>query len=61
MKVPTERKAGKVSELRDGSVDGNGLHPDAVGKSWDEIRDLIYEGHGGSPPSTSIVAGDFQL
>ena len=32
--------------LRDGSVGGNGLHPDVRGASWEQIRELIYEGRG---------------
>jgi hypothetical protein len=33
-------------KLRDASVDGKGLHPDLVGRTWHEIRDMGYEGHG---------------
>lgn len=33
--------------LRDGSFGGRGLHPDAAGRSWDELRARSYEGHGG--------------
>jgi hypothetical protein len=45
--VLSERRGRKPFKLRDASVDGNGLHPDAVGKSWDELRDRIYAGRGG--------------
>lgn len=34
-------------KLRDASVGGKGLHPDAAGRSWDELRARSYEGHGG--------------
>ncbi len=44
--VVAEKKKDKPFKLRDASVGGNGLHPDVAGKSWDEIRDLIYEGRG---------------
>jgi hypothetical protein len=47
VRVSTEQNRLDAFELRDASVDGNGLHPDAVRKWWDEIRDLIYEGRGG--------------
>jgi len=43
----SERRAKQPFKLRDASVDGKGLHPDASGRSWDEIRDMSYEGRGG--------------
>ena len=43
----SERRAKQAFKLRDASVDGKGLHPDVAGRSWDEIRDMSYEGHGG--------------
>jgi hypothetical protein len=42
-RVVSEKKKDKPFRLRDGSVGGNGLHPDVAGKRWDEIRDMIYE------------------
>jgi stalled ribosome alternative rescue factor ArfA len=41
--VVSEKRKGKPFRLRDASVGGKGLHPDVAGKSWDEIRDMIYE------------------
>ena len=41
--VVAEKKKDKPFRLRDGSVGGKGLHPDVAGKSWDDIRDIIYE------------------
>ena len=41
--VVSEKKKDKAFRLRDASIGGNGLHPDAAGKSWDEIRDMIYQ------------------
>ncbi|HML14594.1 MAG TPA: type II toxin-antitoxin system VapB family antitoxin [Xanthobacteraceae bacterium] len=33
--------------MRDGRFEGNGLHPDVRDLSWEQIRDLSYEGRGG--------------
>ena len=33
--------------MRDGRFGGNGLHPDVRHLSWEQIRDLSYEGRGG--------------
>ncbi len=45
--VLSERRSGRRFKLRDGSVGGRGLHPDAAGRSWDELRARSYEGRGG--------------
>ena len=45
--VLSERKGKRTFKLRDVSVDGTGLHPDAAGHSWDELRARSYEGRGG--------------
>lgn len=46
--VLSERHGGKRPfKLPDSSVGGRGLHPEAVGHSWDELRARSYEGRGG--------------
>ena len=45
--VLSERRAGRTFTLRDASVAGKGLHPDAAGRTWSELRDHSYEGRGG--------------
>jgi hypothetical protein len=40
------RERGERFRLRDGSVGGRGLRPGLEGASWEEIRDLAYEGRG---------------
>jgi hypothetical protein len=45
--VLSERRGGKAFKLRDLSLGGNGLHPDAAGHSWDELRARSYEGRSG--------------
>ena len=42
----SERRSRRKFKLRDGSVDGTGLHTEAAGHSWDELRDRSYEGRG---------------
>jgi hypothetical protein len=42
-----ERKAAPRFKLRDASVSGRGLRPEAAGLSWDHLRALAYEGRGG--------------
>lgn len=34
-------------KLQDASVSGKGLQPDAAALSWEQIRSLSYQGHGG--------------
>ena len=41
------RKRGQPFVLRRASFKGKGLQPGLQGASWETIRDLIYEGHGG--------------
>jgi hypothetical protein len=41
--VVSEKKKPKPFRLRDASVGGKGLHPDVAGKSWSDIRDMIYQ------------------
>jgi hypothetical protein len=45
--VLSERRRRRAFKLRDASVDGKGLHPEATGRSWDELRARSYEGRGG--------------
>lgn len=45
--VLSERRRKRPFKLRDVSVGGNGLHPDASGRSWDDLRARSYEGRGG--------------
>jgi|KBSSwiStaDraftv2_1062776.scaffolds.fasta_scaffold4990731_1 hypothetical protein len=44
--ISTTAKPKKPFKLKDGSVSGNGMVKDYT---WDEIRDMIYEGRGGNP------------
>ena len=43
----TERRERRRFKLRDASVSGNGLRSEAATLSWDQLRALTYEGHGG--------------
>jgi hypothetical protein len=45
--VLAQRRKARAFKLRDASVPGNGLHPNAAGRSWDELRDQSYEGRAG--------------
>jgi hypothetical protein len=45
--VLSERRKRRRFKLRDLSFEGKGLHPDAAGHSWDELRSRAYEGRGG--------------
>jgi len=43
-----EKRSGSGSfKLRDASYKGKGLQPEVSEGSWERIRDLIYQGHGG--------------
>ncbi|MBS0400020.1 MAG: hypothetical protein JSR95_15230 [Proteobacteria bacterium] len=43
-----KRRARRAAfKLQDASVSGKGLQPDAAAMSWEQIRRLSYEGHGG--------------
>jgi hypothetical protein len=46
-RVLAEKKRKPKFRLRKASFKGRGLHPDVQGLSWDQIRDLSYEGRGG--------------
>jgi hypothetical protein len=41
-----EKTLGKLFKLRDGSFKGEGLQPGIEEGNWEQIRDMIYEGHG---------------
>lgn len=45
--VIAKRKDRKPYKLKDGSVGGKGLNPELQGATWDEIREISYEGRGG--------------
>ncbi|MCL2308129.1 MAG: DUF2191 domain-containing protein [Proteobacteria bacterium] len=45
-KVMAEKKNAPKFKLRDGSVKGNGLTPEFQNATWEQIRDVIYEGRG---------------
>jgi hypothetical protein len=42
-----ERKKKRVFRLRRATFKGNGLQPEALGASWEKIREMSYEGRGG--------------
>jgi hypothetical protein len=44
--VLAERKRVRGFHLRNASFKGQGLQPNLEGVTWDQIRDLAYEGHG---------------
>jgi hypothetical protein len=44
--VLKNEKPKKPFKLKDGSVGGGWLRPELEGASWEQIRDIIYEGHG---------------
>ena len=45
-RVLRERRPKQAFALRDARVGGRGLRPELRGRSWDDIRDLAYEGRG---------------
>ena len=45
-KVIEERSARKAFKVRPVTFGGNGLSKDFQGKSWSQIRDAAYDGHG---------------
>lgn len=45
--VLTERKKPGSFKLRKATFKGKGLHPGVSVGSWESIRELIYDGHGG--------------
>jgi len=45
--VLAQRRSRRAFKLKDASVGGDGMHPGAVGHSWDELRARSYEGRGG--------------
>lgn len=46
-RVLGERRRGGPFKLRKVTFKGEGLHPDAAGASWEEVRRRAYEGRGG--------------
>jgi hypothetical protein len=46
-KILSDRKRRKGFRLRKATFKGNGLQPHLAGVSWDQIRELSYEGRGG--------------
>ncbi|NIS71982.1 MAG: type II toxin-antitoxin system VapB family antitoxin [Proteobacteria bacterium] len=46
-RIITERKRGRVFRLRKATFKGDGLQPHVAGASWEQIREMTYEGHGG--------------
>jgi Bacterial antitoxin of type II TA system, VapB len=46
-RVVASRQGRSLPALRRVTFRGNGLTPDVREGSWERIRDLVYEGHGG--------------
>ena len=46
-RIVAERKRKTTFRLRKASFKGQGLRPELQGATWDQLRDLIYEGRGG--------------
>jgi len=45
--IITARKQPGVFRLRKATFKGQGLQPAAATATWEQIRDMAYEGHGG--------------
>ena len=45
-KIIEERQHGPGFKLRRVTFKGNGLQPQVAGASWEQIREMVYEGHG---------------
>lgn len=45
-RVLRERRVKDEFVLRDARVSGRGLRPELRGRSWDDVRELAYEGRG---------------
>jgi hypothetical protein len=45
-KVIEERKQGVGFKLRRATFKGQGLQPQVAGASWEQLRELIYQGRG---------------
>jgi CRISPR/Cas system-associated protein Csm6 len=46
-RIVSEHKRRDHFRLRKASFKGNGLQPHLAGASWDQIREMSYEGRGG--------------
>ncbi len=45
-RILQERRKKAAFALRDARVGGRGLRPELRGRSWDDIRELSYDGRG---------------
>jgi hypothetical protein len=45
--VLAEHQSAHEFRLRDATFEGEGLQPGVADATWERIRDLVYEGHGG--------------
>ena len=46
-RIVSERRRRGEFRLRKATFNGKGLQPDVAGASWEQIRELSYEGRGG--------------
>lgn len=46
-RVLAEKRRSAAFRLRKASFKGRGLRPELEGASWERLRELAYEGHGG--------------